>query len=132
MRQQLSVCSNLRTDLEDAESKLMEATARATDAESRARAAEWDSSRLAKELERVNMKLADESSRADGASAALQEADGVKSLALPHGLLPGEVTTVAFGSGFQKFLVKKLIYKSDGSILAENEHGQSVSMGVWR
>ena len=42
------------------------------------------------------------------------------------------MTTVAFGSGFQKFLVKKLIYKSDGSILAENEHGQSVSMGVWR
>lgn len=78
------------------------------------------------------MKLADESSRADGVPAALQEADGVKSLALPHGLLPGEVTTVAFGSGFQKFLVKKLIYKSDGSILAENEHGQSVSMGVWR
>lgn len=132
LRQQLSVCSNLKDDLEDAESKLMEATARATDAESRARAAERDSSRLAKELERVNMKLADESSRADGASAALQEADGVKSLALPHGLLPGEVTTVAFGSGFQKFLVKKLIYKSDGSILAENEHGQSVSMGVWR
>lgn len=123
LRQQLSVCSNLKDDLEDAESKLMEATARA---------AERDSSRLAKELERVNMKLADESSRADGASAALQEADGVKSLALPHGLLPGEVTTVAFGSGFQKFLVKKLIYKSDGSILAENEHGQSVSMGVWR
>lgn len=83
LRQQLSVCSNLKDDLEDAESKLM-------------------------------------------------EADGVKSLALPHGLLPGEVTTVAFGSGFQKFLVKKLIYKSDGSILAENEHGQSVSMGVWR
>lgn len=132
LRQQLSVCSNLKDDLEDAESKLMEATARATDAEIRARAAERDSSRLAKELERVNMKLADESSRADGASAALQEADGVKSLALPHGLLPGEVTTVAFGSGFQKFLVKKLIYKSDGSILAENEHGQSVSMGVWR
>lgn len=132
LRQQLSVCSNLKDDLEDAESKLMEATARATDAESRARAAERDSSRLVKELERVNMKLADESSRADGASAALQEADGVKSLALPHGLLPGEVTTVAFGSGFQKFLVHKLIYKSDGSILAENEHGQSVSMGVWR
>ena len=132
LRQQLSVCSNLKDDLEDAESKLMEATARATDAEGRARAAERDSSRLAKELERVNMKLADESSRADGASAALQEADGVKSLALPHGLLPGEVTTVAFGSGIQKFLVKKLIYKSDGSILAENEHGQSVSMGVWR
>lgn len=132
LRQQLSVCSNLKDDLEDAESKLMEAAARATDAESRARVAERDSSRLAKELERVNMKLADESSRADGASAALQEADGVKSLALPHGLLPGEVTTVAFGSGFQKFLVKKLIYKSDGSILAENEHGQSVSMGVWR
>lgn len=132
LRQQLSVCSNLKDDLEDAESKLMEVTARATDAESRARAAERDSSRLVKELERVNMKLADESSRADGASAALQEADGVKSLALPHGLLPGEVTTVAFGSGFQKFLVKKLIYKSDGSILAENEHGQSVSMGVWR
>lgn len=132
LRQQLSVCSNLKDDLEDAESNLMEATARATDAEGRARAAERDSSRLAKELERVNMKLADESSRADGASAALQEADGVKSLALPHGLLPGEVTTVAFGSGFQKFLVKKLIYKSDGSILAENEHGQSVSMGVWR
>lgn len=132
LRQQLSVCSNLKDDLEDAESKLMEATARATDAEGRARAAERDSSRLAKELERANMKFADESSRADGASAALQEADGVKSLALPHGLLPGEVTTVAFGSGFQKFLVKKLIYKSDGSILAENEHGQSVSMGVWR
>lgn len=132
LRQQLSVCSNLKDDLEDAESKLMEATARATDAECRARAAERDSSRLAKELERVNMKLADESSRADGASAALREADGVKSLALPHGLLPGEVTTVAFGSGFQKFLVKKLIYKSDGSILAENEHSQSVSMGVWR
>lgn len=132
LRQQLSVYSNLKDDLEDSESKLMEATARATDAESRARAAERDSSRLAKELERVNMKLADESSRADGASAALQEADGVKSLALPHGLLPGEVTTVAFGSGFQKFLVKKLIYKSDGSILAENENGQSVSMGVWR
>lgn len=132
LRQQLSVCSNLKDDLEDAESKLMEATARATDAEGRARAAERDSSRLAKELERANMKLADESSRADGVSAALQEADGIKSLALPHGLLPGEVTTVAFGSGFQKFLVKKLIYKSDGSILAENEHGQSVSMGVWR
>lgn len=132
LRQQLSVCSDLKDDLEDAESRLMEATARATDAESRARTAERDSSKLAKELERVNMKLADESSRADGASAALQEANGVKSLALPHGLLPGEVTTVAFGSGFQKFLVKKLIYKSDGSILAENEHGQSVSMGVWR
>ncbi|RHL25408.1 hypothetical protein DW029_02955 [Collinsella sp. AF38-3AC] len=132
LRQQLSVCSNLKDDLADAESKLMEATAKAADAESRARAAERDSSRLSKELERVNLKLAEESSRADGASAALQEADGVKSLALPHGLLPGETTTVAFGSGFQKFVVKKLIYKDDGSILAENGQGQSVPMGAWR
>lgn len=132
LRQQLSVCSSLKDDLADAESKLMEATAKASDAESRARAAERDSSRLTKELERVNLKLAEEASRADGASAALQEADGVKSLALPHGLLPGEVTTVAFGSGFQKFVVKKLIYRDDGSILAENGQGQSVPMGTWR
>lgn len=90
------------------------------------------------ELERLQAAVESERERADRAEGKaraaelLREADGVKSLALPHGLLPGEVTTVAFGSGFQKFLVKKLIYKSDGSILAENEHGQSVSMGVWR
>ena len=132
LRRQLAVCSNLKDDLADAEAKLAAATATASDAENRARAAERDSGRLSRELERLNMKLAEESSRADGASAALQDADGVKSLALPHGLLPGEVTTVAFGSGFQKFLVKKLIYKSDGSIVAENEQGQSAPMGTWR
>ena len=132
LRRQLAVCSSLKDDLADAEAKLAAATAAASDAENRARAAERDSGRLSRELERLNMKLAEESSRADGASAALQDADGVKSLALPHGLLPGEVTTVAFGSGFQKFLVKKLIYKSDGSIVAENEQGQSAPMGTWR
>lgn len=132
LRRQLAVCSSLKDDLADAEAKLAAATATASDAENRARAAERDSGRLSRELERLNMKLAEESSRADGASAALQDADGVKSLALPHGLLPGEVTTVAFGSGFQKFLVKKLIYKSDGSIVAENEQGQSAPMGTWR
>lgn len=132
LREQLDEFSTLREDLEDTEAKLAAETARAGEAESKARAAERDSGRLAKELDRVNLKLAEESSRADGASAALQEADGVKSLALPHGLLPGETTTVAFGSGFQKFVVKKLIYKDDGSILAENGQGQSVPMGAWR
>lgn len=84
------------------------------------------------ELERVNLKLAEESSRAEGAKAALLDADGVKSLALPCGLLPGEETTVALGSGFQKFRVQKIVYKSDGTIFLENERGQSVPMGTWR
>lgn len=132
LRQQLAVCSSLKDDLADAETKLAEATARASDAESRARAAERDSGRLSRELERVNLKLAEESSRAEGAKAALLDADGVKSLALPCGLLPGEETTVALGSGFQKFRVQKIVYKSDGTIYLENERGQSVLMGTWR
>lgn len=132
LRQQLAVCSSLKDDLADAETKLAEATARASDAESRARAAERDSGRLSRELERVNLKLAEESSRAEGAKAALLDADGVKSLALPCGLLPGEETTVALGSGFQKFCVQKIVYKSDGTIYLENERGQSVPMGTWR
>lgn len=132
LRRQLAVCSSLKDDLADAESKLAEATARASDAESRARAAERDSGRLSRELERVNLKLAEESSRAEGAKAALLDADGVKSLALPCGLLPGEETTVALGSGFQKFRVQKIVYKSDGTIYLENERGQSVPMGTWR
>lgn len=132
LKRQLATYSNLKGDLEDAEAKLAEAAARASDAEDRARAAERDSGRLTRELERVNLKLAEESSRADGAKAALQDADGVKSLALPCGLLPGEETTVAFGSGFQKFHVRKIIYKSDGSICLENEAGQTVPMGAWR
>lgn len=132
LRQQLAVCSSLKDDLADAETKLAEATARASDAESRARAAERDSGRLSRELERVNLKLAEESSRAEGAKAALLDADGVKSLALPCGLLPGEETTVALGSGFQKFRVQKIVYKSDGTIYLENERGQSVPMGTWR
>lgn len=117
LRGQLADCSTLREDLEDAEAK--------------ARAAERDSARLSRELERVNMKLAEESSRADGADAALRDADGVKSLALPHGLLPGEETTVALGSGFQKFRVQKIVYRADGTICVENERGQSVPMGTW-
>lgn len=132
LRQQLAVCSSLKDDLADAETKLAEATARASDAESRARAAERDSGRLSRELERVNLKLAEESSRAEGAKAALLDADGVKSLALPCGLLPGEETTVALGSGFQKFRVQKIVYKSDGTIYLENKRGQSVPMGTWR
>lgn len=132
LRRQLAVCSSLKDDLADAESKLAEATARASDAESRARAAERDSGRLSRELERVNLKLAEESSRAEGAKAALLDADGVKSLALPCGLLPGEETTVALGSGFQKFRVQKIVYKSDGTIYLKNERGQSVPMGTWR
>lgn len=132
LRQQLAVCSSLKDDLADAETKLAEATARASDAESRACAAERDSGRLSRELERVNLKLAEESSRAEGAKAALLDADGVKSLALPCGLLPGEETTVALGSGFQKFRVQKIVYKSDGTIYLENERGQSVPMGTWR
>lgn len=132
LRRQLAVCSSLKDDLADAETKLAEATARASDAESRARAAERDSDRLSRELERVNLKLAEESSRAEGAKAALLDADGVKSLALPCGLLPGEETTVALGSGFQKFRVQKIVYKSDGTIYLENERGQSVPMGTWR
>lgn len=132
LRRQLAVCSSLKDDLADAETKLAEATARASDAESRARAAERDSGRLSRELERVNLKLAEESSRAEGAKAALLDADGVKSLALPCGLLPGEETTVALGSGFQKFRVQKIVYKSDGTIYLENERGQSVPMGTWR
>jgi len=132
LRRQLAVCSSLKDDLADAESKLAAATARASDAESRARAAERDSGRLSRELERVNLKLAEESSRAEGAKAALLDADGVKSLALPCGLLPGEETTVALGSGFQKFRVQKIVYKSDGTIYLENERGQSVPMGTWR
>lgn len=132
LRRQLAVCSSLKDDLADAETKLAEATARASDAESRARAAERDSGRLSRELERVNLKLAEESSRAEGAKAALLDADGVKSLALPCGLLPGEETTVALGSGFQKFRVQKIVYKSDGTIFLENERGQSVPMGTWR
>lgn len=132
LRQQLAVCSSLKDDLADAETKLAEATARASDAESRARAAERDSGRLSRELERVNLKLVEESSRAEGAKAALLDADGVKSLALPCGLLPGEETTVALGSGFQKFRVQKIVYKSDGTIYLENERGQSVPMGTWR
>jgi|GEM_PF-2794603 len=132
LRRQLAVCSSLKDDLTDAETKLAEATARASDAESRARAAERDSGRLSRELERVNLKLAEESSRAEGAKAALLDADGVKSLALPCGLLPGEETTVALGSGFQKFRVQKIVYKSDGTIYLENERGQSVPMGTWR
>lgn len=132
LRRQLAVCSTLKDDLVDAETKLAEATAKASDAESRARAAERDSGRLSRELERVNLKLAEESSRAEGAKAALLDADGVKSLALPCGLLPGEETTVALGSGFQKFRVQKIVYKSDGTIYLENERGQSVPMGTWR
>lgn len=132
LRRQLAVCSSLKDDLADAETKLADATARASDAESRARAAERDSGRLSRELERVNLKLAEESSRAEGAKAALYNADGVKSLALPCGLLPGEETTVALGSGFQKFRVQKIVYKSDGTIFLENERGQSVPMGTWR
>lgn len=132
LRRQLAVCSSLKDDLTDAETKLAEATARASDAESRARAAERDSGRLSRELERVNLKLAEESSRAEGAKAALLDADGVKSLALPCGLLPGEETTVALGSGFQKFRVQKIVYKSDGTIFLENDRGQSVPMGTWR
>lgn len=132
LSRQLAVCSSLKDDLADAESKLAAATARASDAESRARAAERDSGRLSRELERVNLKLAEESSRAEGAKAALLDADGVKSLALPCGLLPGEETTVALGSGFQKFRVQKIVYKSDGTIYLENERGQSVPMGTWR
>lgn len=132
LRRQLAVYSSLKDDLADAESKLAAATARASDAESRARAAERDSGRLSRELERVNLKLAEESSRAEGAKAALLDADGVKSLALPCGLLPGEETTVALGSGFQKFRVQKIVYKSDGTIYLENERGQSVPMGTWR
>lgn len=128
---QLSDCSTLREDLEDAEAKLADHMARASDAEAKARAAERDSARLSRELERVNMKLAEESSRADGADAALRDADGVKSLALPHGLLPGEETTVALGSGFQKFRVQKIVYRADGTICVENEQGQSVPMGTW-
>lgn len=132
LRRQLAVCSSLKDDLADAETKLADATARASDAESRARAAERDSGRLSRELERVNLKLAEESSRAEGAKAALLDADGVKSLALPCGLLPGEETTVALGSGFQKIRVQKIVYKSDGTIYLENERGQSVPMGTWR
>lgn len=132
LRRQLAVCSSLKDDLADAETKLADATARASDAESRARAAERDSGRLSRELERVNLKLGEESSRAEGAKAALLDADGVKSLALPCGLLPGEETTVALGSGFQKFRVQKIVYKSDGTIYLENERGQSVPMGTWR
>lgn len=128
---QLADCSTLREDLEDAEAKLADHMARASDAEAKARAAERDSARLSRELERVNMKLAEESSRADGAGAALRDADGVKSLALPHGLLPGEETTVALGSGFQKFRVQKIVYRADGTICVENERGQSVPMGTW-
>lgn len=132
LRRQLAVCSSLKDDLADAETKLADATARASDAESRARAAERDSGRLSRELERVNLQLAEESSRAEGAKAALLDADGVKSLALPCGLLPGEETTVALGSGFQKFRVQKIVYKSDGTIFLENDRGQSVPMGTWR
>lgn len=132
LRRQLAVCSSLKDDLADAETKLADAIARASDAESRARAAERDSGRLSRELERVNLKLAEESSRAEGAKAALLDADGVKSLALPCGLLPGEETTVALGSGFQKFRVQKIVYKSDGTIFLENDRGQSVPMGTWR
>lgn len=132
LRRQLAVCSSLKDDLADAETKLADATARASDAESRARAAERDSGRLSRELERVNLKLAEESSRAEVAKAALLDADGVKSLALPCGLLPGEETTVALGSGFQKFRVQKIVYKSDGTIFLENDRGQSVPMGTWR
>lgn len=132
LRRQLAVCSSLKDDLADAETKLADATARASDAESRALAAERDSGRLSRELERVNLKLAEESSRAEGAKAALYDADGVRSLALPCGLLPGEETTVALGSGFQKFRVQKIVYKSDGTIFLENERGQSVPMGTWR
>lgn len=132
LRRQLAVCSSLKDDLADAETKLADATARASDAESRARTAERDSGRLSRELERVNLKLAEESSRAEGAKAALLDADGVKSLALPCGLLPGEETTVALGSGFQKFRVQKIVYKSDGTIFLENDRGQSVPMGTWR
>lgn len=132
LRRQLAVCSSLKDDLADAETKLADATARASDAESRARSAERDSGRLSRELERVNLKLVEESSRAEGAKAALLDADGVKSLALPCGLLPGEETTVALGSGFQKFRVQKIVYKSDGTIFLENERGQSVPMGTWR
>lgn len=128
---QLADCSTLREDLDDAEARLADHMARASDAEAKARAAERDSARLSKELERVNMKLAEECSRADGADAALREADGVKSLALPHGLLPGEETTVALGSGFQKFRVQKIVYRADGTICVENERGQSVPMGTW-
>lgn len=128
---QLEDCSTLREDLDDAEARLADHMARASDAEAKARAAERDSAKLSRELERVNMKLAEECPRADGADAALRDADGVKSLALPHGLLPGEETTVALGSGFQKFRVQKIVYRADGTICVENERGQSVPMGTW-
>lgn len=131
LHSQLEDCSTLREDLEDAEAKLADHMARSSAAEAKARAAERDSARLSRELERVNMKLTEESSRADGADAALRDADGVKSLALPHGLLPGEETTVALGSGFQKFRVQKIVYRADGTICVENERGQSVPMGTW-
>lgn len=131
LHSQLEDCSTLREDLEDAEAKLADHMARTSAAEAKARAAERDSARLSRELERVNMKLTEESSRADGADAALRDADGVKSLALPHGLLPGEETTVALGSGFQKFRVQKIVYRADGTICVENERGQSVPMGTW-
>lgn len=131
LHSQLEDCSTLREDLEDAEAKLADHMARTSAAEAKARAAERDSARLSRELERVNMKLTEESSRADGADAALRDADGVKSLALPHGLLPGEETTVALGSGFQKFRVQKIVYRADGTICLENERGQSVPMGTW-
>lgn len=131
LHSQLEDCSTLREDLEDAEAKLADHMGRTSAAEAKARAAERDSARLSRELERVNMKLTEESSRADGADAALRDADGVKSLALPHGLLPGEETTVALGSGFQKFRVQKIVYRADGTICVENERGQSVPMGTW-
>lgn len=118
-------------DLERLQAEVASERERADRAEAKARAAERDSARLSKELERVNMKLAEECSRADGADAALRDADGVKSLALPHGLLPGEETTVALGSGFQKFRVQKIVYRADGTICVENERGQSVPMGTW-
>lgn len=120
-----------KDDFERLQEEVASERERADRAEAKARVAERDSARLSRELERVNMKLAEESSRADGADAALRDADGVKSLALPHGLLPGEETTVALGSGFQKFRVQKIVYRADGTICVENERGQSVPMGTW-
>lgn len=128
----LEECAKLKDDLADAESKLADEATRTNDAENRARIAERDSGRLSKELERARMKITEERSRADGAAAALQDADGVKSLALPHGLMPGDETTVALGSGFQRFRVGKIVYRADGTILIENDLGQSVPMGTWR
>ena len=91
-----------------------------------------EAERSAQELERIRGKLTDARSRAEAAEASLREADGVVSLAPPHGLLPGDTTTVALGSGIQRFRVQKVVFKADGTSSIENEAGQSVPMGTWR